>query len=455
MAKVIEYQIIISQNAGATEKRSAALLQEKIKLICGTKIPVLTDETAPSPLEIVVGQTNREALDGLSFQRAPKKLWEYALLTVGSRFYITGLGVKPEPAPFLSSYEVYNDGQIGTAHGVYVFIEKILGYDMMFSGYCDLPEKPELEMPENYRHFRTAEALQAQLPEKPEGASVHFIPSCTKLEWQMTSIIFRTASGKLIVVDGGRIEDTEHVLQALEHLSDGKKPVVSAWLLSHMHDDHFGFYVELCENPALRDRVTVEHFYCNLLSEEFYLKTSQECDPRHGVVRNLLLDPKQNIAREIHTVQTGDVITVDEFAFEVLHVPSEDRATDMNMNDSSVVYKLNYNDQQTIMLLGDAEWVCSNDLVENQKDKLKSDVVQVSHHGCGNVSEECYKLIDAKYYIWQVSPRFWYSDGGSGLNTRNTGVSNTFLYIGEAGGKAENFFRDMEGIVSLSLPIEK
>lgn len=454
MAKITDYTIVIAQNPSATEKRAAAFLQEKIKLICGKKIPVVTDDTAPTPLEIAVGITNREELDGMTFRRAERKLWEYVLTTKGSRFYITGLGIRLAPAPYLSAYSVYNDGQIGTAHGVYVFVEQVLGYEMMFGAYCDIPEKPEQEMPVNYHLERTSEFLLNQLPEKIDGAAAYVIPSAALLDWQITSFVFKTAAGKLIVVDGGRAGETEHMLQILEYLSDGKKPVVSAWLFSHMHDDHYGVYAKLCNEPELGNRVTVEHFYCHLLSDAFYGENCQECAPEFVRDRKILLESDKTLGVQVHRVEKGDVIRVDEFAFEVLHVPSEDRAADMNINDSSVVYKLNYNDQQSILLLGDAEWVCSEDLVENSREKLKSDVVQVGHHGCGNVSGECYRLIGAKYYIWQICPRFWFSDGGSGINTRNTGVNNTVMYIGEAGGKAENQFRDTHGILSFRLPIE-
>lgn len=453
MAKIIDYTIVISRSAGATEKRAAALLREKIKVICGKKLPLVTDDAHPVPLEIVVGKTNREELDGLDFQRAARRFFEFVLQMQDKRLYIVGLGVDPGPLPYTSPYVVYNDGQISTAYGVYWFIEKILGCNMMFAANADFTEKPDLEIPEGFRFYHTTEALQKQLPERIDGAAMYLIPTTIQLEWPMECVIFKTGSGKFIVVDGGREDETDHVLRCLEHLAEGKKPVVSAWLFSHVHDDHYGVYKKLCEDPAFGSRVTVEHFYCHLLSEEFYLTTSREPNPEHVRVRNILLNSEKTLGARVHTVNRGDVIRAEEFAFEVLRIPSEERAADMNMNDSSVVYRLNYNDQQTMVLLGDAEWVCSNELIETYGEALKSDAVQIGHHGVGNVSEECYRLIGADFYLWQNTPRVWYSDGGSGLHTRNIGVPNTMLYISQAGGKPENQFRDMEGILSLPLPI--
>lgn len=453
MSKITDYRIVIGQSAGATEKRAAAFLQQQIKLICGRKLPLVTDVLPPQELEILVGQTNREALDHMNFQRSVEKQWEYALVTAGKRFYITGLGVKPAPVPYLSAYAIYEDGQVGTAHGVYAFVEKILGYNFMFAAYGSFQENPELEIPESFRLFHTAETFRNQMPEKIDGAALYVVPTSNQLDWQMTCIIIKTASGKLIVVDGGRYAEADRVVKILEYLSEGKKPVVSAWLMSHMHDDHFGVYADICNDPELIRRVTVEHFYCHLLSEEFYTTTAGELVPTHGAIRTLLLNSGQILGAAVHTVQRGDVIRVDEVSFEVLHIPVEENPQKMNMNNTSVVFKMNYDNRQTMMLLGDAEYLASNDMLENVPEKLKCDVVQVGHHGCGNVSAECYRRMNAKYYIWQICPRFWYSDGGNGLGSRSTGVERTIMHIGEAGGKPEYQLRDSEGILSLPLPI--
>ena len=114
---------------------------------------------------------------------------------------------------------------------------------------------------------------------------------------------------------------------------------------------------------------------------------------------------------------------------------------------------MTYDKGQTIMFLGDSEWICDNDLVDNCKDKLKSDVVQVGHHGCGNVSRQCYELIGAKVYIWQCGERFWYQESGEGFNTHNVGYIRTRSYMKELGVKNENVYVSMDKIDSFPLPM--
>ena len=152
-------------------------------------------------------------------------------------------------------------------------------------------------------------------------------------------------------------------------------------------------------------------------------------------------------------LQLGDRITVDEIDFDVLHIPDISFGKQMNVNDSSVVYKMTYDKGQTVMFLGDAEWIGSNDLVDNHAGDLKSDVVQVGHHGCGSCSDECYRLIGAKAYIWQCGERFWYQDCGEGLNTHNVGFIHYRTMMKSFGIKDENVYVSLWDIDSLPLPM--
>jgi hypothetical protein len=85
---------------------------------------------------------------------------------------------------------------------------------------------------------------------------------------------------------------------------------------------------------------------------------------------------------------------------------------------------------------------------------LKSDIVQVGHHGCGNVSKECYAAIGAKLYLWQAGNKFWYSDKGLGPGTHDTGVITTRNRICSLGATPERILLDRHGPLSFALPID-
>ncbi len=454
MNYIKNYMIIIGENATFNEKRAASFIQTNVRLVTGKKIPILTDTSAPAEHEICVGRTNREALCGISFERDAGALWEYEIRTVGGRVFLCGLGVfDPTPVPYTSSYRMINDGAYGTVIAAYKFAEDVLGYDFLYSTYIEFPENDNVIIPENYSVTYTARALRSQTPPLPEGSVMWSVPNCTELDCNMSCFIFRTKDGKLAVLDGGRPGDAEHVIEVLEAIAYPKKPHISLWFFSHMHKDHYGVYKAICETPSLAERIEVDKFLAHLLPEEFYASLSKEANPNFARVRSLILESEGKVCKEYVQVAEGDEYTLGELKFKVIHTPTMEYATQMNMNDSSVVYRLDVGGQK-ILFLSDSEFVTSNDLMKNHVDEIKANVVQVGHHGCGNISKQCYEAIGADAYLWQVGNRFWYSENGEGLNTHNTGVIRTRAYMMECGARLENVYRDTYGILTFTLPIE-
>ena len=458
MRKVTDYVIVISEHASENERRAAAFIRDNVRLVCGKILPVIKDSKEPRQNEIVVGETNREQLDGLVFKRYRDPMtggiWEYVIKAVGDRLYLTGLGCAPESeGAYTSAYKHLDDGKVGTVMAAYHFVEDILGYDFIYSSYIDVPIDPDKMIPDDYHYEFTREALRAKDPILYEGAAFYTLHGAEELHCNMGGMIFKSKSGKIAVIDGGRVPDTDRFIRILQKITGREVPHVDSWLFSHLHCDHYGVYYTLCSDEKYRGKVTVGTFYCDLLTEDFYTKLSKEKVNNAGIIRSAMMSPDSPTGAKTVTVKKGDIIAVDEIEFEVIHVPDISMAEYMNMNDSSVVYKMTYDGKQTMMLLGDAEWVCSNDLTQNCADKLKSDIVQVGHHGCGNVSAECYELIDADAYIWPIGEKFWYSDCGEGLNTHNTGVIKSRAYMMRKNPNMKNVYVVMDDIMSTQLPM--
>jgi len=456
-------RIIIGKGASYNEKRAAVFLANNIKMVAGFRPQILTDDTPAEDYELVLGRTTRELTDGLSFERFHEynRKWSYEIKYVGKRLYLTGLGDDPkdEQTELYNAKAVINDGAQGTMYAVYYFVEEILGYQFVY--YSDiniLQERDDIEIDERCNFVYSNLTLRHEMPELFDGAAMYSVPGCQAICWNVSCTIFKTKEGKLIVIDGGHGgAHAEHVVEILEYLAGGKKPVVTAWLFSHLHGDHYGVYYDLCHKPELGARVEVKYFYCNLITEEYYTKISLEGGAWAKDPRDTLLNSEQTIGAKVHKVVTGDEIVVDEFSFKVLHTP-EDIAPEflpkVDFNDSGVVYKLNYNNEQTIMFLSDAEKYCSDDLLENHRNELKSDVVHVGHHGCGNVSKECYLEIGADAYLWQLGHVFWYADDGESYNEHNGGIVRTRAFTKAAGERRENTYRDTNGLLSIKLPIK-
>lgn len=450
--KITDYRIVISNDASFNERRAASFIRENIKLVCGKKLHIVTDTEEPVSLEIVVGRTNRENIDELNAERHGNGTWEYIVTKCGDRLYLCGLGERPEEPPYTSAYRAMDDGAVGTAMAAYHFVEKILGYDFMYSAFVDFPEAPELEMPAEYDYRFTREALKLGMPEKIDGAALYSLNCTDRIDWNIGSFVIKTRSNKLIVIDGGHGEELPRLIECLKSISGEEIPTVSAWIFSHLHNDHYGAYMRLTEEEW-RDKIMVLDVYCNFISREFWEAKATGGNAGLPDAYDAIMKSGKTLGAAVHVVKKGDRITVDEIDFDVIHVPDPARAAEMNVNDTSVVYKMTYDGEQTIMFLGDAEWVCNEDLVNNCADVLKSDVVQVGHHGCGNVSRECYELIDAKVYIWQCGERFWYQDKGEGINTHDVGFVRYRTYMMERGTKKENIYVTIDKIDSFPLPI--
>ena len=200
MARITDYKIIIPKNPVMNERRAAQFLCRCIKLVCGKKLPILTDDTPATDLEIAVGRTNREALDGICFARSEEGIWEYEIKTVNGRVYLAGLGSFAK-GPFVSSYRIYEDGQLTTVYAAYRFVEDVLGYSFMDADYHSFPQNPDLEMPADYNVTYTKAALARQFPEKIRGAAMYLVPSCHHLDWNMSCVIFPGSSGRSVTFD--------------------------------------------------------------------------------------------------------------------------------------------------------------------------------------------------------------------------------------------------------------
>ena len=236
------------------------------------------------------------------------------MFTAGSRVFVTGFGCpKSEDA----AAQVVKDGCIGTVYAAYHFVDAILGYEFVYETFDSCPYQPDVTMPGEYRFERTCAALAAQLPPAVDGTVMYSIPTYTKAELNQYCLIFKTRAGKIVVIDSGRWQGVDHLLRCLYSLSGGEKPVISAWIMTHTHDDHSGGFMALCADPALAGQVTVEHFYHHLVDDRFYLETAVDRHPDHAAAAHALRKGAADMGAKIHVVQTGDTLDVEELHFEV------------------------------------------------------------------------------------------------------------------------------------------
>ena len=95
-----------------------------------------------------------------------------------------------------------------------------------------------------------------------------------------------------------------------------------------------------------------------------------------------------------------------------------------------MVIKMNINGKK-ILFLGDTGVESGNKLLENQKDKLKADIVQMAHHGQSGVNKDVYEVIRPEICLWPTPEWLWNNDRGEGFNTAQYKTVETRTWMNE------------------------
>lgn len=224
---------------------------------------------------------------------------------------------------------------------------------------------------------------------------------------QMMGYIIKTENEKIIVIDGGTIDDTNNLINHINELG-GK---VDYWFITHAHDDHAGAFLEIVNNTEIE----IDNIYVSLNSADWYIENEEA---RSEFSKNLInIVENSRIAEGVNAPNVNDVIEIDNLKIDVLKVCSPE-VTENAGNEQSMVLKFNTNDT-SILFLGDIGTEGSDWLIENQKDKLKSDIVQMSHHGQNGASEELYEIISPDICLWPTPEWLWNNDNGGGYSSGN------------------------------------
>ncbi len=219
---------------------------------------------------------------------------------------------------------------------------------------------------------------------------------------QSLNAIIKTNNNDLIIFDGGRKGDAEFLYKFIKR-NGGK---VSAWFLSHIHDDHVGAIYEIIENHK---DIKIENLYYNFADFDYYYKF-EGVDA--GIVDILLaaFGEAKNRGTIIHDdIKMKDMIEVDGVKVEVmndLYLLDED-----GPNNSSMVYKA-YIGDKTMIVFGDLAYAGGEKILADRGVSLKSDIVVMAHHGRGGVGEEVYKAVAPEIVIWPTTEKIYNSDGG-------------------------------------------
>ena len=212
-------------------------------------------------------------------------------------------------------------------------------------------------------------------------------------------LIFRLEDGRFIVVDGGRYVPAAGPLirKTLRSLAVDKDNItVAAWFLTHAHDDHTGGFVHFTDDLNVHKQIKIENVIHHMVTPEQYATVNDpaQSDRVRGVLANKLADT--NVIK----AHTGQVFYIGGMEIEMLFTYEDLEPSPLEyMNTTSLVFRVTCRDN-TVMVLGDASNRSCTYLVRSYGDYLKSDMVQISHHGYTGGTIPLYEAIDADVALW-------------------------------------------------------
>ena len=291
------------------------------------------------------------------------------------------------------------------------------------------------------------------------GGSTSSSQSSTSLEsavelYQLTpyakslveSYVIKTKNNKLIVIDGGidgfGSEGDPYMPAALRSilgLGEGEYFEIEAWFLSHPHSDHY-YELSKCLSDYSKDsNYKINNFYFDFPDLADYYASRDGIPPynytstpkfealklnfnKYAIANDIEIESESMLwyddinGKVINKdeIKWGLDIEIDGVRFEILQTwDYSDRRGSEDLNETSLVMRA-WVEGQSILFLNDLGGFNSDRssgarLVNTYGESLKSDIVQMAHHGQKGAQKALYDLVDADVFLW-CTPSFVWND---------------------------------------------
>jgi hypothetical protein len=199
-------------------------------------------------------------------------------------------------------------------------------------------------------------------------------------------IIYHLPNGKFFVYDGGYSD----VYTELKKLANGSPIVIAAWVISHPHPDHEEAFDKFLKSHA--NDIKLENVMYN------YVK----CSDKYGTSETIKPFISEYVKNTTNVIKphSGQIYEFGSSSIEIIQTPEDflpTAITDVNYSTMIVRFKVA---GQTMLALGDAYDGATDILLANHGSYLKSDMVQLAHHGSWPGTVELYEKINAPIVLW-------------------------------------------------------
>lgn len=254
---------------------------------------------------------------------------------------------------------------------------------------------------------------------------------------QMMGYIIKTKNNKMIIIDGGIVGDTDNLKKYIqEHNNE-----VDYWFLTHNHNDHASAFVKI----ANEENIEIKNVYASLNDKNWY----EINEPSRAEFSKVLIDTlnSDKLKNKVKEPKLNEKLKIDGINVEILGIKNPE-ITENPGNEQSMVIKFDTGSTK-FLILGDTGKKSSEKLLKNQKDKLKSDIVQMAHHGQAGATEELYKEINPIICLWPTPKWLWNNDNGGGENSGTWKTMETRSWMENIGVKQNHVAKDGDIAISI------
>ena len=218
------------------------------------------------------------------------------------------------------------------------------------------------------------------------------------------SYVIQLKDYSFIVIDGGTNE-SDNTNKLYKYMTEktpaGQKPTIACWLFTHPDPDHIGApqrflnnYMEQVELKAVASNFPD----CSVQSTS---QDDQKISSAIFALENLIT---RFFDATVYTVHTGQKFYFKGVEMEILFTEEDVYPAKVSSyNDTSLMVRFTFDNGKTFTVLGDGTEQTSKQVASTYKEYLKSDILQLAHHGLIGGDKTLYSYIDPSICFWATS----------------------------------------------------
>lgn len=219
------------------------------------------------------------------------------------------------------------------------------------------------------------------------------------------SYVLQLSDGSFIVIDGGLATDAfaDGIWDAMcAQAPDRNNITIASWIITHSHCDHIGGFVKFAGKYA--EHVKLERVIFNFPAPQDAEAFREAWNIR--ITKETLYNYYPDAV--FSKVHTGDKLRIRDAEIEVLYTHEDFIIQYISLlntkiyNEASLVMKVTLADS-VIMFMADAQDGANNIICSMYGNQLKSDILQVCHHGGVGGTIPLYEAIDPEVAIFSTS----------------------------------------------------